>query len=170
MGGTRTRSSPAPSRSRSTVRVSCRQSSTAHNRSGSNADKLFDEIDVQIDAASIDTNVEARDQDLRSARFFDVANFPTLAFRGRECARNTTDEWVVTGDLTIRGIARTVPLTLTMRGARTDQHGNTRLGLGATAELLRSDFDLTTELLQESGTGAGPDIELEINLEAILQR
>jgi len=56
-------------------------------------DRLFEGIDVRIDAASIDTNVAARDEDLRSGRFFDVASFPELAFRGTESRRLAENGW-----------------------------------------------------------------------------
>jgi polyisoprenoid-binding protein YceI len=136
----------------------------------SDPERLFSDAEVRIDASSIDTNVEARDEDLRSERFFDVGNFPTLTFRSTESRRASANVWTIDGELTIRKITRPVSLDATVRGAKHDTHGNTKIGLTARASLSRSDFELTTELLEESGSAGGTDIEIEVDLEAVLKR
>src|SRR5579862_4844294 len=73
-------------------------------------------VDVTIDASSIDTGVADRDAHLKSADFFDVAQFPELRFVGKRVQPRTSDEIDVIGDLTIKGITREVVL-------RVDQNG-----------------------------------------------
>jgi polyisoprenoid-binding protein YceI len=130
---------------------------------------LFGHVEVRIDAASIDTNVEARDDDLRSARFFDVENFPVIRFRGSGSSKVAISVWTVSGDLTIRHVTHPITLEVTVRGARPDAHGQVKVGLTATARATRADFELTTELMQESGDAGGPDVEIEVDVEAVLR-
>ena len=67
-------------------------------------------IDVTIDANSVDTRVERRDNDLRSPNFFDVAKFPTLTFKSKHTEQNGAGKLKVTGDLTIHGVTKEVVL------------------------------------------------------------
>src|SRR5579864_6794750 len=92
------------------------------------ADRRFALIEVSIDAASVDTNVDARDEDLRSPRFFDAASFPALTFRGGSRGPGRDGDWIVDGDLTIRDVVRPVSFNITVRGATLDPHGHTRIG------------------------------------------
>jgi len=136
---------------------------------GEDAEHLFGHVEVRIDAASIDTNVEARDEDLRSARFFDVENFPAITFRGTGSSKVAVNVWTVSGDLTIRHVTNPITLEVTVRGAKPNAHGQVKVGLTATAHATRADFDLTTELVQESGGAGGPDVEIEVDVEAVLR-
>jgi polyisoprenoid-binding protein YceI len=95
-------------------------------------------------------------------RFFDVENFPAITFRGSGGTQAAANVWIVSGDLTIRHITRPIILDVTVRGANRDTRGKTKVGLTATAPATRADFELTTELLQESGDASGSDIEIEI--------
>jgi polyisoprenoid-binding protein YceI len=132
-------------------------------------DRPFDRIDVRADAASVDTKVEPRDDDLRSPRFFDVVNFPTLTFRGNTTARIGDSSWTVAGELTIRDVTRRISFDVVVRGATIDPQGNTKIGATATTELARPDFGLTTEIQQESGDAGGADVQIQIDIEAILK-
>lgn len=132
-------------------------------------EQLFDRIEVQVDASTVDTGVEARDEDLRSARFFDTGNFPVITYRGTDSAHRSEALWEVAGELTIRDVSRRVPLEVTVRGTTLDGHGRKRMGLSATTKLSRSDFNLTTELLQESGEAGALDIDVRVDVEAVLQ-
>jgi polyisoprenoid-binding protein YceI len=132
-------------------------------------ERRFDLVDVSVDPASIDTQVDARDEDLRSPRFFDVASFPRLTFRGRDAGQTDANSRGVAGDLTIRDISLPVSFAVIVRGATTDPHGHTRMGGTATAALRRREFGLTTELEQESGDGPDPDIHVRLDIEAVLE-
>ena len=66
-------------------------------------------MDATIDAASVDTRVEVRDNDLKSDHFFDVAKYPTLIFKSKKIVKNG-DKLSVIGDLTIHGVTKEVTL------------------------------------------------------------
>jgi polyisoprenoid-binding protein YceI len=125
--------------------------------------------EVTIDAASIDTREETRDADLRSANFFDVENHPSIAYTSTKVSPSG-DEWVVDGDLTIRGVTRSVPLTVTFEGGANDPWGNARIGFSATAEIDREDFGLTWNVaLEAGGFMVGKSIKIEIEAELVKQ-
>lgn len=133
-------------------------------------DQAFDEVDVSIQAASIDTNHEVRDEDLRGPRFFDASSFASLTFRSERSRRAGDSTWNVLGDLAIRGVTRPVAFDVVVRGTAVDQRGRSKLAATATTDLTRPDFDLTTELELESGTGGGPDVWVRVDIEATLQQ
>jgi polyisoprenoid-binding protein YceI len=80
------------------------------------------------------------------------------------------DEWVVAAELTIRTVTQPVVLRVTFRGMAMDAHGKAKAALGVASEIQRSDFELTTELRQESGEpDTSPDIEIRADVEAFLR-
>ena len=129
----------------------------------------FERIEARLDASSIDTGVDARDEDLRSARFFEVESFPVIRYRGARSAHLDGGVGTVAGALTIRDVTREVPLDVVLRGTVFDERRGTRVGLSATTKLSRSDFDLMTELLEESGEVGAVDVDIRIDVEAVLQ-
>ena len=102
------------------------------------------EFTAQID--SIDTKNADRDGHLKSADFFDVAAFPVLTFKSTSATSDT-----VTGDLTIKGISKTVTLDLALNGVAVDPYGQTKAGFEITGELNRKDFGLTWSAVTEAG-------------------
>jgi len=127
-------------------------------------------LDVSVDTESIDTQNEMRDEDLRSPRFLDVRAFPVMTYRATGVTPDLDSRWTLAGDLTVRDVTRTVPLSGTFQGAILDPFGKTRLAFHASAALSRKEFGLTTELDRESGgLLLGKDIIIEINAEAIKQ-
>ena len=77
--------------------------------------------------------------------------------------------WTVDGDLRIRDITQPIALTVSFRGMTTDARGKTKVALAVAAETQRADYELTTELREESGEpGTGPDIEIRADVEAFL--
>lgn len=124
-------------------------------------------FDATIDAASIDTRDEKRDGHLRSADFFDVEKYPTLTFTSKEI-KKTDDGFVATGDLTMRGVTRTV--TLEIEGPtepNKDPWGGTRIGASAHAKLNRKDWGLNWNAALEAGgvlVGETVKITLEVSL------
>jgi polyisoprenoid-binding protein YceI len=132
------------------------------------AERIFDAIALRVEAASVDTHVAARDDDLRSTRFFDAANFSLITFEGDDCVRTGDSRWAVAGDLAPRDVSRRIALDVIVRGVMIDGRGKTRIGLSGTTKLARSDFELTTELEQESGTAGGFDVEIGVDVEAVL--
>ena len=133
-------------------------------------EQLFGAFEVRFAAASVDTQVERRDRDLRSARFFDAEAFPTATLRGGRARHVTGSQWTVEAELTIREITHPVSMDVVVRGVALDAHGKTKASLAVTTQLQRSDFGLTTELLEESGSpGTGPDVEITADIEAFLR-
>jgi polyisoprenoid-binding protein YceI len=127
-------------------------------------------VDATIDAASINTREAQRDAHLKSADFFDVAQFPVLTFSGKAVAAQD-GEWNLTGDLTIHGVTREVVLRVEGPTPETkDPWGNMRIGATATAKINRKDFGLTWNAAMETGgVLVGEEVKITIDLEAIRQ-
>jgi polyisoprenoid-binding protein YceI len=127
-------------------------------------------VDVTIDVASVDTRQEMRDNHLRSADFFDVANYPTMRFVGKRIEGDVTKKFRLVGDLTIRDITREVALDVANEGSTKDPWGNERVGFSATAKLNRGDFNLTwNQALEAGGVVVGEEVKLSIDAELIRQ-
>ena len=124
-------------------------------------------VDVQIDAASIDTQVADRDTHLRSPDFLDVAKYPELAFRSRRIAKDGAGYRVV-GDLTLHGVTREVTLEAEFGGTAKDPWGNERTAFSAKTALDRRDYGLTwNAALEAGGVLVGEKVEISIELEAV---
>ncbi len=122
-------------------------------------------VTATIDAASVDTGVEMRDNHLRSADFFDSATYPELTFRSTRVERVDDENWRVTGDLTIRDVTREVVLSTAYEGQILDTFGKQRAAFTATTQINRKDFGLNWNAVIESGGVAVSDkvkIELQI--------
>jgi polyisoprenoid-binding protein YceI len=127
-------------------------------------------VAVEIDAASIDTKDEGRDAHLRSGDFFDADSFPTLTFVTTGVVA-AGDRWVVSGDLTIRGVTHPVVLDTEIAGLVTDPWGNQRVGFQASAEVNREDFGLTwNAALETGGLLVGKTVQIDLEVEAVLQK
>ncbi len=92
-------------------------------------DPLDSKAKVTIDASSVDTRDEARDNHLRSNDFFDVEHHPNWTFESTAVRPSGRGEWDVDGDLTIRGVTRPVTLRTVLEGVVRDPYGNQRVGL-----------------------------------------
>jgi polyisoprenoid-binding protein YceI len=137
---------------------------------GQDPARPLDHFEVTFETASLDTHVKMRDDDLRSARFLDAEHFPTIHLSGGTSSRGEGDQWTVDAELTIRGVTRPVSLEVSFRGMAVDEGGKTKAALTVAAKIYRSDFELTTELREESGEpGTGPDVEIRADVEAFLR-
>jgi polyisoprenoid-binding protein YceI len=126
-------------------------------------------VEAVIDASSIETGVADRDTHLKSADFFDVAQFPEITFTA---ARVTPkgDDLTVVGQLTIKGITREVALEVEPLGQVKDPWGNERAAFSATTAIDRKDFGLTwNQVLETGGVAVGDRVTLEIEVEAVRQ-
>jgi polyisoprenoid-binding protein YceI len=127
-------------------------------------------VEVTIQAASIDTNDENRDNHVRTNDFLNVEEFPTLSFRSTKVDMSSPDSWEVTGDLTIRGVTRPVVLDVEFEGVVQDPWGNQRIGFTAAGEIDRNDFGVSfNAALETGGFVVSPKVKLEIEAEAIRQ-
>jgi len=101
-------------------------------------------VDVTIDAASVDSRVEARDNDLRSDKFLDAAKYPTIAFKSKRVEPAGPGKLKVTGDLTIHGVTKEAVLDVDgPSDPMKDPRGNLHMGASATTTINRQDFGLT---------------------------
>ena len=109
------------------------------------ADPTKDSIDVTIDANSVDTRVEMRDNDLRSARFFDVQKYPTMTFHSKSVKVSGAGKLQITADLTIHGVTKEVVLDVDgPTGAMKDPMGKGQgMGASATTKVDRQDFGVS---------------------------
>ena len=128
------------------------------------------QVDVTIDAASVDTRVEQRDEHLRSADFLDVERFPELRFKSTSVERTGEAELRVAGDLTIRDVTHPVVLDVEERGTVLDPWGSERAGFSASVKLDRSDYGRTwNQALETGGIVVGDQVKIVIDVELVLQ-
>ena len=127
-------------------------------------------VAVTIDASSIDTGVADRDAHLKSADFFDAAQYPELRFVGKRVQPRSGADIDVVGDLTIKGITREVVLRVEQLGQTKDPWGNLRAAFSAKASIDRKDFGLTwNQVLETGGVMVGDRVEIEAEIQAVKQ-
>ncbi|GAA2796434.1 YceI family protein [Saccharopolyspora taberi] len=133
------------------------------------------EIEVVIDAASIDTGVRMRDDHLRSADFLDVANYPRLTFRSSRLVLLRGDQWQVEGSLTLRATTSPVRLDTTYLGQRKWQgpgfDSDLRVACRAVTSLRREDYAVDWRATLAKGIAVvGPTVQIELGVQAVLER
>ena len=126
-------------------------------------------VEFTIDTNSINTNVQKRDEHLRSADFFDVAKFPTMTFVSKKVAKAGKDNLKVTGDLTLHGVTKQVVLDVEGPSAESkDPWGSIRKGATATTKINRKDFGLVwNKALETGGVAVGNEITITLEIEMI---
>lgn len=126
-------------------------------------------VEVSIDTNSINTNVQKRDEHLRSADFFDVAKYPKMTFVSRKVAKAGNDRLKVTGDLTLHGVTKEVVLDVEGPTKESkDPWGNIRKGATATTKINRKDFGLVwNAALETGGVAVGEEITITLEIEMI---
>jgi len=131
-------------------------------------DPVSSSVTAEIDLASINTGQEQRDAHIRSADFFEVEKYPTMTYRSTG-VRNEGGEFIVDGELTLKGVTRNVPLTLELNGFGPDPYGGTRAGFTATAEINRRDFGVNFNAALETGGAVVADkVTIHLEIEAVL--
>jgi polyisoprenoid-binding protein YceI len=127
-------------------------------------------VDVEIEAASLNTNEPKRDAHLRSPDFLDVENFPYIEFRSKEVEVKDDRHGRITGDLTIRGVTKEVVLETEYLGQSQSPWGTTSAGFSARARINRKVWGLTWNVaLETGGMLVGDEIVIDIDLEIIKQ-
>src|ERR1019366_2925601 len=108
------------------------------------ADPSKDSLEANIDANSVDTRVEMRDNDLRSPHFLEVQKYPTITFHSKQTKVAGPGKLSITGDLTIHGVTKEVVLDMDGPSAAIkDPWGNQRIGASATTKIIRQDFGVS---------------------------
>lgn len=125
-------------------------------------------VAVVIKTASIDTRNPDRDTHLRSSDFFNVDEYPEIRFESTSIDEVDENSFVVTGDLSIRDVSKTVSVPLELVGIDTDQLGNLRAGLEGTRRIDRKDWDVRWNTpLDSGGVLVSDKITLEFELSVI---
>ena len=130
-------------------------------------DPTASRVDLTIRTASIDTASADRDGHLRSEDFFDAEAHPEITFASTSVERDGAD-WIITGDLTIKGITRSVTIPFEENGTARDPFGNVRVGFEGATTLNRKDWGLTwNAALETGGVLVSEKIKLELDISAI---
>jgi polyisoprenoid-binding protein YceI len=125
------------------------------------------QVEATIDASTVNTNVEMRDNHLRSADFFDVEKHPQITFKSTAVRAVGPETYAVTGDLTIRGVSKQVVLDVESSPAEVkDPYGNHKRGATATTTINRKEFGLHwNQALEAGGVMVGDSVKVTIDLE-----
>lgn len=119
-------------------------------------------VEVVVVTASVDTRNAQRDEHLRSADFFDAERHPEITFRSGSVDEVEENNFIVTGELTIRGTTRTVAVPLELLGVEKDAYGQFRAGFEGSRRIDRKEFGLVWNTPLDSG---GVLVSEKINLE-----
>ena len=121
-----------------------------------------------IQASSVNTNNQKRDDHLSSPDFFNVAEFPTITFVSTAVKMEDAFEGILTGDLTIHGVTKSVAMDFEFLGTVTDPWGNERAGFSATTKINRQDFGLSyNNVLEAGGLVVGDEVKITLEIEGI---
>jgi polyisoprenoid-binding protein YceI len=126
-------------------------------------------VEAVIDTTTIDTRNERRDDHLKSADFFEVTKFPTIAFKSTSVTRQGEGKFKVAGDLTLHGVTK--PVILDVEGLTNqikDQRGNIKMGASAATKINRSEFGLTwNRAVETGGVAVSDEVAIVIDLELV---
>jgi polyisoprenoid-binding protein YceI len=135
------------------------------------AENVLDSVvTAAVDMSSIDTREEARDNHLRSTDFFSAEQHPQMTFRST-AIRPDGEDFVLTGDLTIKGTTKPVDFALEFNGVGSDPWGGTRAGFTAKTDISRKAYGVDLEMpLEGGGVVVGDKITVTLEIEAVLQQ
>ena len=124
-------------------------------------------VELTIQTASIDTGVADRDAHLKSADFFNADQNKEITFSSTKVERDG-DDWIVTGDLSINGVTKSVTVPFEFAGSARDPFGNLRIGFEGGTTINRKDFGVTwNAALETGGVLVSDKIKLELDVSAI---
>jgi len=124
-------------------------------------------VEVSIVAESISTGNEQRDGHLLSGDFFETEQYPDITFTSTDVTRDG-DDWTITGDLTVKGVTKSISVPFEFTGSAQDPFGNTRIGFEGSTTLLRKDWGLTwNAALETGGVLVSDKIKLQFDISAI---
>ena len=133
-------------------------------------DPLQSSVTASITTASVFTGQPDRDAHLRTGDFFEAEKFPTIEFKSTGIKSQNGNEFLLDGELTIKGVTKPVELLVEFEGAGRSPYGQDVFGFSATTEIDREDWGLTYNVALESGgVMIGKKVKIEIEGEAIRQ-
>ncbi|MBA2388343.1 MAG: YceI family protein [Acidimicrobiia bacterium] len=125
-------------------------------------------LQLTIQAASIDTRNADRDGHLRGNDFFDMEQYPEITFSSTSVEQVDSENYRVTGDLTIKGVTKPVTVDFEYTGAAVDPYQNQRIGLEGKATINRKDWDVNwNAALEAGGVLVSEKVTLEFDVSAI---
>lgn len=128
-------------------------------------------VEFKIDAASINTYNERRDNHLRSADFFHVEEHPEITFKSSKFEKTGENTYDVSGKLTMHGVTKDVTLPVTFLGEMVDPWGNTKAGFETEITLDRKDYGITwNKTLDQGGVMLGDDVKVQIDLQTVKEK
>lgn len=123
-------------------------------------------VEFTINAASIDTDNEKRDEHLRSDDFFNAEKYPEIIFKGKSLKKVGNNKYKLKGDFTMRNVTKPVELDVVYGGIVKDPYGNTHTGFKITGKVNRFDYGLKwNNLMEAGGAVVGKDVDIVVNLE-----
>lgn len=123
-------------------------------------------VTVEIGTASINTHESSRDTHLRSADFFDVEKYPKISFVSTAVKSKSDEEFRITGNLTIKGVTKSVDIDVKSEGSGRDPWGNDRAGFSGSLKIDRRDFGLTwNQALETGGVMVSNEVKLTLDVE-----
>ncbi|HLN47282.1 MAG TPA: YceI family protein [Magnetospirillaceae bacterium] len=132
------------------------------------ADGQPSSINATLDASSIDTRNQDRDNDLKSPNWLDVSKYPTLTFKSTNIVPGANGTFAATGDLTLHGVTKPVTLQGHVDGTSTDGRGHPRVAYSASTTIKRQDFGLNWAQQTPGGTFvAGDNVDISLTIEAV---
>lgn len=136
-----------------------------------NAGEQFEtaQVQVNIQAASINTKSEQRDQHLKSGDFFDATAYPEIKFVSTSIAKDGDDEYKITGDLTIKDVTKPATFQVEFGGLSKDPWGNQKAGYTVTGKINRTEFGLTwNAALETGGVMVSDDVKFQADLQFVI--
>jgi len=128
-------------------------------------------VEANIAVASMDTNVEDRDNHLRSDDFFNAEKYPKITFRSKRIERLDSTRFKLYGELTIRDVTKEVVLDGEYEGQVEDPWGNTRAAFTATMQISRKEFGIRwNQMIESGGAVVGDNVKITLHIEAIRKK
>lgn len=128
---------------------------------------VFTKLDATVDANTINTENEKRDEHLKSPDFFDTAKYSNIKFVMTKYEAKSKTKGTMYGKLTMRGVTKDIELDTKIKGIITDPWGNERLGFELEGEINRKDYGVNwNKSMDKGGVVVGDEVEMEIKIEA----
>jgi polyisoprenoid-binding protein YceI len=121
-------------------------------------------INFTVDVNSINTDVEPRNQHLKSDDFFNAAKYPSMTFVSSSIKKHKDNNYALAGKLTIRDVTKDVVFAVVYGGTAKDQQGNSKAGFNATTTINRLDYNIKYD---PTGMGVAKDVKIALNLEFV---
>jgi polyisoprenoid-binding protein YceI len=134
------------------------------------ADITKSSVQFSAKVASIDTEVQQRDDHLRSADFFEVAKYPEMTFKSTRIEKKGKDAFVAHGTFTLKGVSKEIAIPFKVFGPVNAPGGKVRIGVEAALTINRQDYGVTySRTLEGGGLVISNDVNIQLNLEAVKQ-